>query len=298
MTVLGVDIGGTAIKYAPVRDGHLAAPVRRLPTPKNRNALLNTVSDLITREREEWEPAAAGVGIPGFIRSRDQVIVRSPNLLFLNGMAFGSELARISPIPTTVDNDANCAALGAWSRVDPRPDCLVHLTLGTGIGSGIIFRGRPWRGACGFAAELGHTVVHPEGRPCGCGGRGCAETEASESGILNTFRELRPGSHMTSSRELHEKMLAGDADARGAFHRAGRYLGILLTNIVNTLNPDIITMSGGITAAGDALLDPAREEMKIHLHSDALACTRIAISDYRDTGVLGAGLLAHKDLPL
>lgn len=296
MSVLGVDIGGSAIKYAPVRGGRLAAPVGKRPTPSSREELLDAVTNLIFRQQEEWNVSAVGIGIPGFIRNSDQVIVRSPNLLYLNGMAFADELAARSPLPVTVENDANCAALGSWSRIEPGPQCLVHLTLGTGIGSGIIFNGRPWRGACGFAAELGHTVVHPEGRPCGCGGRGCAETEASELGLLKTFRERQSGSAVTSSRELHEKLNTGDPDARHAFDRAGHYLGILLTNIVNTLNPGIITLGGGITAAGDALLKPARNEMGKRLHADAFACARVEISPFSDSGVLGAALLKDKDL--
>lgn len=296
MTVLGIDIGGSSIKYAPIADGALRARVRRTDTPADAGELLRHTADLIARAREEWNIEAAGIGIPGFIRSRDGVIVRSPNLQFLNGVAFAAELSRLTPWETAVDNDANCAALGAWTALpEPRPGCLVHLTLGTGVGSGIIIGGRPWRGSCGFAAELGHLVVHPGGRACGCGGRGCAETEASETGIMASWKETRPDAPVSGAREIHELLEAGDPDARATFDRAGRFLGVLLTNIVNCLNPDIITIGGGVAAAGNALLAPAREEMQALLHPHALACTRIQAEGYENAGILGAAGLIHKD---
>ncbi|MBN1196568.1 MAG: ROK family protein [Candidatus Aminicenantes bacterium] len=296
MTVLGIDIGGSAIKCAPVRNGEITAPVSRVATPKSKAELLTCVSDIITSAQLEWNVTAVGIGIPGFIRRQDGVIVRSPNLLFLNETAFKDEITRRIPLPVMVDNDANCAALGAWlDQPTPRPRCLVHLTLGTGVGSGIILDGRPWRGACGYAAELGHVVVRPEGRACGCGGRGCAETETSETGILRTWTEARPGSGISSARRLHQLRETGDPDARLAFERAGRYLGILLADIVNFLNPEIITIGGGVAAAGEVILAPARTEMRDRLHHHAVECTRIEITDHADYGILGAARLLHKD---
>jgi len=296
MTVLGMDIGGSAIKYAPVRDGRILAPVRREPTPGDTPELLRCASALIATARDEWGIAAAGIGIPGFIRSSDGVIVRSPNLLFLNGTAFASELSRHTPLEVAVDNDANCAALGAWAvQPAPRPGCLVHLTLGTGVGSGIVLQGRPWRGACGFAAELGHLVVNPAGRDCGCGGNGCAETEVSETGILKSWQEARPDSPIASAREVFDLVESGDPDARRVFERAGRYLGILICDIVNCLNPDIITIGGGVAAAGAALLKPARAELNSRLHRHARECTRIEAAGHADAGILGAAQLLDKD---
>lgn len=296
MTVLGIDIGGSAVKYAPVQNGKVTAPVSRLATPQSKASLLECVSDIITSAQRTWNVTAVGIGIPGFIRLQGGVIVRSPNLLFLNETALKHEITRRSPLPVMVDNDANCAALGAWlDQPPPRPRCQVHLTLGTGLGSGIILDGRPWHGACGYAAELGHVVVHPEGRTCGCGGRGCAETEASETGILRTWTEARPGSGISSALRLYQLLESGDPDARLAFERAGRYLGILLADIVNCLNPEIITIGGGVAAAGESILAPARTEMQARLHRHAAECTRIKIADQADYGILGAARLLHED---
>jgi len=296
LTVLGIDIGGSATKYAPVRNGEIAVPVMRADTPQSLEELLEWLGGLVTTARREWNVAAVGIGVPGFMRLQDGVIVRSPNLMFLNGTAFATEMSRRVSLPVKVENDANCAALGAWvSQPPPRPRCLVHLTLGTGVGSGIILDGRPWRGACGYAAELGHVVVHPQGRACGCGGRGCAETEASETGILRTWSEARPDSEISSARQVYQLVEAGDADARRAFRRAGRYLGILLSNIANCLNPDIITIGGGVAAAGETILAPAHAEMAVRLHQHARECTRIEVADRDDYGILGAARLLHKD---
>lgn len=296
LIVLGIDIGGSAVKYAPVQNGALLEPVRRLSTPAGLTELLETVSGLIHTAAKEWDIAGAGIGVPGFMRRPDGVITRSPNLLFLNGTAFAAEISRRIRPAIAVENDANCAAIGVWAaRPAPRPHSLVHLTLGTGVGSGIVLDGRPWHGACGFAAELGHLVVNAEGRSCGCSGRGCAETEISETGILRSWAEIRPDSSVRDARKIHELLLAGDPDARAVFSRAGRYLGILLADIANCLNPEVITLGGGVAAAEDALLAPARTELSARLHRDALDCTRIETVAHEDFGVLGAAYMFAKD---
>ena len=199
-------------------------------------------------------------------------------------------------MPLTVENDANAAALGEYAAMaEPRPRSLVLLTLGTGIGSGIVLEGRIWRGERGFGAELGHVIVDADGRPCGCGGRGCAETEASETGIVKSYQEYTGQPAAITAREIFTRLGAGDKDAARAFARAGRYLGVLLADIANFLNPALIAIGGGVAAAGEAILAPARAEFRSRIPAESFAATRIETARLGNrAGVIGAARLARE----
>ena len=217
-----------------------------------------------------------GIGVPGFISRKEKRIELSPNITFLNSVRLEQEVRERVGLPVTVDNDANVAALGEFiSLAEPRPDSFVHLTLGRGIGSGIIMDGRIFRGECGYAAELGHVTVHPEGRACGCGGRGCAETESSETGIIRSFQEFSGNSAPVTALEIFRLRESGDEPARRSFERAGYYLGILFNDIANSLNPGIISIGGGVAAAGEAILGPAKAEFGKRIMPATFGCTRI-----------------------
>jgi glucokinase len=174
----------------------------------------------------------------------------------------------------------------------------VHLTLGSGIGSGIILDGRIWRGACGFAAELGHLLVNSQGRACGCGNSGCAETESSEAGIVKSYQEYAGSTYPLSSRDVFHLLQQGDGPARRAFQRAGGFLGVLFSQIVYALNPEWISIGGGVAAAGEALLGPAREELSRRVIAKAFACTSIRPARLGNAaGISGAAALARQMLP-
>jgi glucokinase len=229
-------------------------------------------------------------------------------MLFLNGVALEKEIAAGLDLPLRVENDANVAALGEYLALSEprqvpqgdggnsaRPASFVHLTLGSGIGSGIILNGRIWHGACGFAAELGHLLVNSRGRACGCGNRGCAETESSEAGIVASFQEFSESTAAISAKEIFQLLQKGSEPARKAFTRAGTYLGVLFSQIVYFLNPERIAVGGGVAAAGNALLQPAREELSRRVIRKAYACTRIEPARLgNNAGMNGAASLARE----
>ncbi|MBU4268462.1 MAG: ROK family protein [Acidobacteria bacterium] len=299
MNVLGMDIGAGTIKY-----GVFSKELRPLFSAEEKTAgsypaLKIQIFDIITGLKKAHDLRASGIGIPGFISRDERTIEISPNMLFLNGMALEKEIASGLDLPLQMENDANAAALGEFlSLNEPRPASFVHLTLGSGIGSGIILGGNIWHGACGFAAELGHLLVNSQGRVCGCGNHGCAETESSEAGIVTSFQEFSGSTAAFSAKDIFQLWQEGVEPARRAYDRAGAYLGVLLHQLVYALNPEQITIGGGVAAAGEALLRPARQELSRRVIAKALACTRIEPARLgNNAGMTGAAALAVELLP-
>jgi glucokinase len=296
MNFLGIDIGGTFIKYGVIDENLNPLAAGQTDTPASSADLVRKTLGLLEEQQKAHDIRAAGIGIAGFLCQTDKIIKKSPNLPFLDGFPFELRLKSRCHIPIFVGNDANLSAFGVFSLLeDPKPDSFIHLTLGTGIGSGIILNGEIWQGECGFGAELGHVVVNPSGRRCGCGGTGCIETEASATGIVKTYRELSgSGSKRLSALEIYELYLRKDKPALETFQRAGYYLGILLCSVIHFLNPAVISIGGGAADAGDALLKPAIEVLEARLHQSALDCTRIMIAPQTRTGTIGAAVFAAK----
>lgn len=299
MNVLGMDIGAGTIKYGVFSQKLQPLFAAEEKTSRSYPELRTQILDIMDRLRRRHDLHAAGIGVPGFISRRERTIEISPNMLFLNGIALEKEIAAASDLPLQVENDANAAALGEFMSLDaPRPASFVHLTLGSGIGSGIILEGRIWRGACGFAAELGHLLVNSQGRVCGCGNVGCAETESSEAGIVRSFQEYSRAAAATSGKDVYQLWLEGIGPARLAFERAGTYLGVLFHQLVYALNPERISIGGGVAAAGEALLGPARAELSRRVIAKAFACTSIEPARLGNkAGMTGAAALACELLP-
>jgi glucokinase len=299
MSVLGIDIGAGAIKSAVFPAGGPMIARAEERTARSYPELKAQLLGIIARQKSAHGVRAVGIGVPGFISRAERVIEMSPNMLFLNGTALEREIAEESGLPARVENDANSAALGEFLCLDePRPSSFVHLTLGSGVGSGLVMDGRVWLGACGFAAELGHLLVNSQGRACGCGNSGCAETECSAAGIVQSYREYAGSPAQISSRAVFELLAQGDEAARRAFRRAGTFLGILFSQIVHALNPERISVGGGVVAAGEALLGPAREELARRVIAKAFACTRIGGAHLGNAaGMAGAAALAGGQRP-
>ena len=295
MNVLGIDIGGTFIKYGVFSPGLELLHEDKIRIARNLPDFFAQILEMIGRAIRSHGVEAVGIGVPGFISKKEKRIELSPNITFLNSVRLEREVSDRVGLPVTVDNDANVAALGEFiSLEEPRPDSFVHLTLGTGIGSGIIIDGRIFRGECGFAAELGHVTVHPEGRSCGCGSLGCAETESSETGIIKSFQEISKKSVPITALEIFRLLQDGDETACRSFDRAGYYLGILFNDIANFLNPGIISIGGGVAAAGEAILGPAKVEFEKRIVPATFACTRIETARQQNrAGIVGAAHLAR-----
>jgi glucokinase len=297
MNFLGIDIGGTFIKWGVVDENLDPLTTGRVDTPATVEALIRQTLAIIAEHKKTHRVRAAGIGVAGFISKQDKIIKKSPNMRFLDGFPLENEIKSSCSIPVFVDNDANLSAFGVYSLLEAqKPKSFIHITLGTGIGSGIILNGEIWHGECGFGAELGHVVVNPEGRTCGCGGIGCIESEASATGIVKTYKELsgtKDKIKTISALEIFKLYRLQDPHALGAFQRAGYYLGIFLCSVINFMNPAVISIGGGAAGAGNAIMKPAHKILKTRLNQYALACTRIMVSPQKGES-LGAALFAAK----
>ena len=270
MATVGVDVGGTKILAVVVdRDGVVAE--RRVPTPPGASALLDTIGAVVVDVSAGTTPGAVGIGAAGLVDVAG-VLRFSPNLPGIIGLELKAELERRLDLPVHADNDATCAAwgehqLGAARRFDE----VVLVTLGTGIGGGIVTRGRISRGANGFAGEIGHMVVDPAGPPCLCGRQGCWERLASGTGLGRQGRDAALAGRATRVRELaggdpddvrgeHVTAAAaeGDAEALAVLERLSWWIALGLSNLANIFDPQAFVLGGGLAEAGDVLFTPVR----------------------------------------
>jgi glucokinase len=293
----GFDIGGTDIKYGLVdRDGRL---VRRgkVRSPETIEGLLSALEDTWTalKRKSPGPIRACGFGIPGFYSIRERKILESPNCPSLDGYPLVQAVRRFIDVPIRAGNDANMAAFGEFKHGAGRGvRSLVLLTVGTGIGSGLILDGRLWQGEGGFAGEIGHITVNPEGKTCACGGRGCLETEASAPRLVRDFRALSGRTDVTGSKEVYLLAKAGDPAALESFRKLAYWLGIGLGVVINLLNPEKILIGGGVVSAGKILLGPVVEEARRRSNPLSFAGCRIEKAALgNDAGLVGAAAWAR-----
>jgi len=306
--ILGVDIGGTDIKLGIVTAEGQIVEKGRIPTAAGegpRQAAARVAAWLGGRTGEH-QVSSAGIDCAGLIDGARGYLYYSPNLpgwadLDLRGL-FAGELG----VPVTVDNDVNCAAWGEFILGAGRgTKHFVCLTLGTGIGGGVIADGRLYRGWQGMAGEVGHQVIDPSGPECACGNRGCLEAMANASSIVSRARGAMAAGEK-SSLEGSEDMTAedvavaaaeGDMVATGALAGAGRALGTGLANIVHLFNPEVIAVGGGVAGAGDLILGPARESMRAQLMDGILAEVRVVPAELGNMASLaGASMMALENM--
>lgn len=246
---IGVDVGGTGVRAAAIGEDGAMGPVVRLPLADRRVA---TVVDAVAAAVEGAGGAdRVGVGVPGFVRRG--VVLGSPNFPEWRDVPLKTSLEARLSVPITVENDANAAALGCWALRGSRED-LVLLTLGTGVGGGVVTEGRLLRGAGGTGAELGHIHVGGD-RRCGCGGIGCLETWVSNGGLVKGAADR--GQVVQDAAAVVARAEAGEPWAQDVVREAGEALGKGLVTFVNLFNPDVVVISGGLTAAEHLLRPPS-----------------------------------------
>jgi glucokinase len=311
--VIGVDVGGTKVAAAAV-DGTLAREALEHPTAiDSAEALLNGV-EVSIREvaAQAGEPHAVGIGLPSQIDYRSGTVVSSVNIP-LQGVNVRHELSRrLGGVPVYVDNDANVAALAEAHLVEGGAAReLVMLTLGTGVGGGVVIDGRIFRGASGLGAELGHMVIEQDGPQCpgNCPNRGCLEAFCSGTAVGLEGTELGGAKQdsalgrivaangSVTGQDVMEAAQAGDPEASLLMERFGRRLGVGIANLVNIFEPEQLVIGGGASRGADLFLDAAVEEARTR----ALPALfdRVTISLARagaGAGLIGAGLLAAQEL--
>jgi len=307
--VIGIDAGGTKL-LGGVVDGELAVHhrVHRFWRGADRRETLDIVAEAV----EEVRAAAPGVeavgfGLPSLVDRETGTSVWS-NHLPIENVQFRDLMSERLGLPVYVDNDVNTAVIAEHRHGAARgADHVVMLALGTGIGGGLVFDGRPYRGARGFAGELGHLVVDHEGEECpgACPGRGCLEVLASGTAIgvaaeraaaatpSSTLGRRRAQGGEITGGLVTELAHDGDEQARGVLAEVGRRLGAGLTGIVNALNPEVVVIGGGAVAAGDLLLDCAREVVRERALPPCADAVRIVPARFgEESGMLGAAVLA------
>jgi len=296
----GFDLGGTQLKYGLLDERLRLVFKSKAPTPPTMAGLLGLFGQLWEelKRKDRRSIKAAGFGIPGIFNLKEQKIYQSPNYSDLDGFELRPAIARHIKVPFWIDNDANIAAYGEYRcGAGKGVRHLLLLTLGTGVGSGIIIDGELLHGSCGFAAEMGHIVVHPDGERCNCGARGCLETEAAAGPIVRNYRELTGSGESLTAEAVAKRAKKGDVAARKSYERAGYYLGIGLGIAINMLNPELILIGGGVMESGELILPHALAEAGRRSYKASFACCSIEKASLgNDAGLMGAAAFARDQM--
>ena len=313
--IIGVDLGGTNIVAgAMTADGSRHMAMRSIPTnafvgdEAVAERIVAAVEGVISDAMQEVDCArrdfiGVGVGAPGPLDRERGIVLVAPNLGWKD-FPLASRIQNRVGLPTTLDNDANCATFGEWWQGAARGGRnVVGLTIGTGIGGGLILNGALYHGSSDMAGEIGHTTIDLNGRHCKCGNYGCLEAYASAPAIATRAREVLVREEGESAipamvngrleeitaQIVYDAAAAGDPIANEIVRDTARYLGAGVANLLNVFNPDIVVLAGGVTAAGDALFVPLRAEVRRRAFSPAVQAVKIVPGELPGTaGVVGA----------
>lgn len=294
---IGVDLGGTNLRAAAIdRQGVILEQISGATNlAEGRDAVIDDMvaSIVALRSRRGSDRlAGVGVGVPGFILIDKGIIAGSNNLPGFDGFPVRDVIEQKLGTPVILENDANAAALGEkWMGAGRDVNDLVLITLGTGIGGGIVSQGRILHGYLGMAGELGHMTVLPTGNPCGCGNTGCLEKHASATAIEAMGDMLHLGNHL-SSKQIHDLALAGNPRAQMIFHQMGVALGIALANLINIFNYPLYLLSGGPLPSWDFFSASMFQEVERRSFTYRNAKTRIEKASLGNlAGLYGAAYL-------
>jgi glucokinase len=307
--VIGVDVGGTKVAVAAVSGAEARGVIEHPTDISSGQAVLDGIESAVREVAgAEGQPAAVGIGVPSQIEFATGTVLSSVNIP-LEGVALRDELSRRLGAPVFVDNDANCAALAEAKLIGARH--LVMLTLGTGVGGGIVIDGQIFRGAHGLGAELGHVVIQADGPACpgNCPNRGCIEALCSGTALERDATELgkdRPDSRLgrayaddqrVSGRETVAAAQEGDRDAVDLLERLGRNLGVAMSAVINAFEPEHLVVGGGLSRAADLFFETARAEAAARALPKLFERVEIGLArGGAEAGVIGAGVLGAQEL--
>ena len=309
--VIAIDLGGTNLRAAAIdREGRIHHRVKRA-TPRDGEP--SSIAGAIVGAVRECETAvgegrigAVAVAIPGTVHHSAGTVMNAPNLPWLNGFALTAAIEAELDSKVLIENDANAAAVGEmWQGAARDAQTIICVTLGTGVGGGIILDGELWRGIDGTAGEVGHVGVVYDGHPCGCGSRGCVEQYASATAIVRMTHELLPAypnsaltqTEPVTAKAVYDAGIAGDELAREVYRRVGAYLGMGLGGLVNVLNPEMIVIASGVADGWDLFIGPLQAEIKARTFPEPgrrVQLVPAACGD--DAGRLGAAYIAFKKI--
>ena len=311
--VLGIDIGGTNLVVGSVaEDGSVLHAMQSEPTQAEAGAtdvldrLVALAERAIAQTRRELPGAeiiGVGTGAPGPLDTKSGIVLLTPNLGWVN-MPLRQIIRDRLGLPATLDNDANCAVLGEWWVGAARgARNAIGITIGTGIGGGLVLDGKLYHGASDVAGEIGHTTIDTEGRRCKCGNYGCLEAYASGPNIaMRAVEELEAGAadsmlpgmvggdlKKITAQTVYEAAHQGDELALEVVNDTAKFLGTGIANLLNVFNPEVVVVCGGVTLAGDHLFEPLRREVARRAFKPAVQACRIVPGELINTaGVYGA----------
>ncbi len=315
MIRIGLDIGGTSIKIGAVDENNQIIAQSSIPTRTDlpfETQVEQMVSCIHSLMNPELNPelslgqvASIGAGIPG-LANEDGVVINCTNMGWSNA-PLREEFRKRIDRPFFVDNDANVAALAeSVAGISAGTSSSVFITLGTGIGSGIILNGRIWKGFHGIGGELGHMILELDGVPCTCGNHGCVERYCSATAMIRMAREMVT-SHSESlilsladnnpdqitAKTVFDAVREGDMTAEKVFRRYVSYLSQTIANVVNLLDPEMIILGGGVSKAGSLLLDAVREEYPPYVLFNQQPLPRVEMASLgAEAGIIGAAMLS------
>lgn len=314
--LVGVDLGGTTIKLAFINMYGELLHKWEIPTNTSEEGKHITLDIAKTIDKKlqdlgelKHKLVGIGIGAPGPVQVSTGMIYEAVNLGWKN-YPLKDLLEVETGLPVVVDNDANIAALGEmWKGAGEGAKDVVCMTLGTGVGGGVIANGEIVHGASGAGGEIGHiTVVTENGFPCNCGKSGCLETVSSATGIVrvamkklqetnedSVLRSILKQEGKITSKDVFDALAEGDALAEQIVEKVAFYLGLAVANLSSTLNPEKVVIGGGVSKAGDALLQPIHRYFKQYAFSRAAKSTKLAIATLgNDAGVIGGAWLVKK----
>ncbi len=300
LRALGVDLGGTRIKVGVVDQQGRLSNRKEFSTrvALGREALIRRIIRIIQRSLSEDAdlhnpPAAIGLGAAGMIDVRKGVVLLSPNFPDWQQVPLARLVNEETGLPTFLDNDANAITYGEkWVGAGKDMNNFACLTLGTGVGSGLMLDGRLWYGSQGSGPEIGHMTIHPKGRRCKCGNRGCLETLASAGWLVKMASKLKDREPL-SSKDIYLRALQGDPFCRDLFENLGEALGIAIANLIHILSLEGVVLGGGLSRAATIFLPSLEKEFKKRLTLVAPEKIKIRISRLQEkSGVLGAAGIA------
>jgi glucokinase len=294
---IGVDLGGTNLRAAAIgRDGGILDRVQGVTgLSTGRDAVIHDIVAGILKlraARPNDSLAGIGIGVPGFLDIEKGIVTLAPNLPGFENFPMRDEIERLLKARVVLENDANAAALGEkWMGAGRGVNELVLLTLGTGVGGGIIVDGRVLHGFFGMAGELGHMTIVPNGYPCACGNNGCLEKHASATAVTCMARMLGLGENL-NAKQVHDLALAGNERARTIFRSFGATLGIALATLINVFNFPLYLLSGGVLGAWDMFAPAMFDEIRrrsLTFRSTATRIDKAALGN--EAGLYGAAYL-------
>ncbi len=306
--IIGVDLGGTFVKTAVVSTEKKIIAKASRPSDADggpsavMDAMEASVRDLLAENGLAMDNVlAAGFGAPGPMNWQTGIVYSPPNLPGWKDVSLAAEMSKRLGVACYVDNDANVACYGEyWMGAGQGATSVVVFTLGTGVGGGIVVFGQLLRGIDGTAAELGHLKVMRDGRPCGCGSKGCLESYASVTGMVRTavegwdkaetaLKDMTGGdTELLDGKIIFDAAVAGDAYAKWVFDETATWIGLGAASMVNMLNPERIILCGGMIAAGDMLFDKVREVVRANAFEVPVKrCQILPAGLGGDSGVIG-----------